>query len=63
MPLTPKHGTLERVVLEKLVRLGSVTYLDFVEEGITEDRLDEIINNLRTGMFEAEEDGGLGFDA
>ena len=33
--LIPKIGTLERIFLEKVAELGSVTYMDFEGTGIT----------------------------
>jgi len=63
--LLPKLGTLERVVLDKLKQKGQdgVTFLDFAHMNITEIKLDEIIRNLRTGMFEDENDNELGLDS
>ena len=60
--LIPKQGTLERVLLDALMQ-GPVTYLDLVETGITEENIDQIIQNLRHGMFEAENDNETRFDA
>ena len=55
--LIPKTGTLERVMIEKLmINKDGVTYLDFVGTGITEENIDQIAKNLRNGMFEAEND-------
>ena len=68
--LIPKIGTLERVILEKLVEKmdlpypeNGVTFMDFIETGITEENIDQIINNLRNGMFDAENDNELRADA
>ena len=65
--LIPKDGTLERIVLDKLAIAAQqntgVTYLDFVGTGITEDNIEQIIKNLRTGMYEAENDHLLKGDA
>ncbi len=60
--LIPKEGTLERLLLEKAID-GPVTYLDFVGTGITEENIDQIVQNLRNGMFEAENDFILKADA
>ena len=62
--LMPKQGTLERLVLEKLEASKSgVTCLDFVGTGVTEANIDQIVQNLRNGMFEAENDNELKVDA
>ena len=62
--LMPKQGTLERLVLEKLeASTTGVTYLDFVGTGATEANIDQIVQNLRNGMFEAENDNELKVDA
>ena len=64
MPLIPKQGTLERVVLDKMMASKEgVTFLDFVGTGVTEDNIEQIVQNLRTGMFEAENDGAVKFDS
>jgi len=62
-PLIPKEGTLERLFIDKIMELGKVTFLDFVGTGITEDNIDQIAQNLRNGMYEAENDDSLIFDA
>ena len=66
--LIPKKGTLERVVVEKLAAASiagktGVTYLDFVGTGVTEENIDQLMQNLRTGMYEAENDHLLKGDA
>ena len=62
--MIPKEGTLERLVLDKLIDSETgVTYLDFVGTGITEDNIDQLIQNLRHGMFEDEDDHELKEDA
>lgn len=62
--LIPKEGTLERVMLEKMVsQKEGVTFFDFVGTGITEENIDQIAQNLRNGMFEAENDNELKADA
>lgn len=61
--LMPKKGTLERLMLDKMITSNGVTYLDFVGTGITEENIDQIAQNLRNGMFEAENDYELKEDA
>ena len=65
MALIPKKGTLERLFLDKLKSSGDegVTYLDFLGTGITAINIDQIVENLRTGMFESENDSELKMDA
>jgi hypothetical protein len=64
-PNTPKAGTLERLVLEKLVEVpAGITFLDFPPEvNMTDEKLAEAISNLRSGMFESEQDDQISFDA
>ena len=53
----PKEGTLERLMIDRMMESEvGVTYLDFVGTGITEDNIDQIAQNLRTGMYEMEDD-------
>lgn len=60
----PRAGTLERLVLEKMLeKPEGVTFLDFVGTGVTEENIDGIIQNLRTGMYDGEADGSLRMDA
>lgn len=60
----PRVGTLERLVLEKMLgKPEGVTFLDFVGTGVTEENIDSIIQNLRTGMYEGEADSSLRTDA
>ena len=62
--MIPKERTLERLVLDKLIDSETgVTYMDFVGTGITEDNIDQIVQNLRHGMFESEDDDSLKLDA
>ena len=62
--MIPKLGTLERIVLEKMIEQPvGVTYLDFVGTGVTLENIDEIVNNLRHGLFIAEDDVQIKFDA
>ena len=62
--LMPKEGTLERVFLEALMNSeDGVTFLDLVGTGITEENIEQIAENLRTGMFIAENDNELSLDA
>ena len=42
---------------------ADVTYLDFIGTGITEGNIDSVAQNLRNGMFEAENDNELKEDA
>lgn len=64
--MMPKEGTLERLMLEKMLDCPEgvgVTFLDFVGTGITEENIDQIATNLRYGMYEAENDNQLKMDA
>lgn len=61
--MIPKQGTLERVVLDKLQELGQITYMDMIGTGVTEDNIDKIVQNLRNGMYESEDDDLVRFDA
>ncbi len=65
MPSMPKHGTAERLMLDKMVELHprGVTFLDFVGTGINEDNIDQVAQNLRNAMYEAENDHELKEDA
>lgn len=60
----PKEGTLERLMLDKMMDSESgVSFLDFVGTGITEDNIDQVAQNLRNGMYESEDDDSLKEDA
>ena len=62
----PKEGTIERIVLEKLVEKGEegVTIFDFPDNPkITEESLEQAVNNLRSNMFESETDNLIKFDS
>jgi hypothetical protein len=62
----PAKGTLERVIIDKMAALPpgrGVTYLDFVGTGITEENIDQLVQNLRTGMYRSDEDDAIKFDA
>jgi len=62
--LMPKSGTLERVFLDALVASEQgVTFLDLAGTGITEENIEQIAENLRNGMFLAENDDELDLDA
>jgi len=62
--MLPKEGTLERLMLEKMIEHeNGVTFLDFVGTGITEDNIDQVAENLRTGMYASESDDYLRPDA
>jgi hypothetical protein len=66
MSALPKIGTLESIVLAKLMQNPEgVTYLDFPKDSQlhNEKKLDEIICNLRTGMYESDDDNLLKFDS
>lgn len=67
MPLFPKIGSLESIVLHKLIINGEkgVTYLDFpVESELhNDDVLRKTMDNLRYGMFESEDDANLKADS
>ena len=61
--LIPKNGTKERIFLDACIaNPKGVTYLDFVGTGITEENIEQIAENLRKGMFDAENDCSLKFD-
>ena len=66
-PAFPKVGTLESIVLAKLFEAGpdSVTHLDFADhpELSDPDNLAQIIENLKTGMFESDDDDFTKFDS
>ncbi|MBK6906497.1 MAG: hypothetical protein IPH08_05085 [Rhodocyclaceae bacterium] len=61
----PAKGTLERVMIDKMIELDpvGVTFMDFVGTGITEDNIDQIAQNLRYAMYVAEGDECLKVDA
>jgi hypothetical protein len=62
--MMPKEGTLERLMLDKMMDSESgVSFLDFVGTGITEDNIDQVAQNLRNGMYESENDNSLKEDA
>lgn len=62
--LMPKAGSLERLMVEKMwEHPEGVTFFDFEGTGITEENIDQIVQNLRTGMYEAENDHELRPDA
>ena len=62
--LMPAPGTLERVFLDALMNSPKgVTFLDLVGTGITEENIEQIAQNLRNGMFVAENDDTLSLDA
>lgn len=62
--LMPAAGTLERVLLEAMLKNEKgVTFFDLEGTGITEENIDQIANNLRNGMFIAENDNELRADA
>lgn len=63
---TPKQGTIERTVLDALQSAGDagVTFLDFPPEvGMTDELLAEVIQRLRHGIYESENDDEFKFDA
>jgi hypothetical protein len=60
----PKKGTLERIVLEKLINnKNGVTFKDFDGTAITEQNIEKIIKNLRYGMYESDNDDEVKFDS
>lgn len=67
--LIPIAGSLERIFLERIVELDNdgkgrgVTFLDFIGTGITEENIDQVVQNLRNNMFIAENDHDLKADA
>lgn len=62
--LMPAIGTLERVLFDALLESEEgVTFLDLVGTGITEENIDQVAQNLRNGMFIAENDDELKADA
>lgn len=63
--LTPARGTLERILLDKLKEKGKegVVYADLAGTGINKDNIGALIENLKSGMFEAEGDHLLKEDA
>lgn len=67
MPLLPKIGSLESIVLAHLILKGSegITINDFKwHPELSDDKvLEQTIINLNNGMFESEDDEQLKFDA
>lgn len=67
--LIPIKGSLERIFLDRAIEYDAngkgrgVTYLDFVGTGITEENIDQVVNNLRNNMFIAENDHTIKVDA
>lgn len=62
--MIPAEGTLERILLEALLaHPEGVTFMDMVGTGITEDNIDQVIQNLQTGMYISEDDSGVHHDA
>jgi hypothetical protein len=59
----PSAGTMERIVLEKLLAQDGVSCTDFAEYGMTDEELARIIENLRTGMYPSDADPFLRQDA
>ena len=60
--LIPKRGSLERILLEAMLN-GPVTFLEMEGTGITEENIDSVANNLKTGMYESEQDQQLEKDS
>ena len=58
MSAIPKQGTGERMVLDKLEEAGEegITHFDFTDPPISEGRLAQAVENLKNGMFEAEDE-------
>ena len=63
--ILPKVGTVERVVLDKLLTSESgVSFFDFDPVlGITEEILAAVVERLRHGIFESDCDDEIIFDA
>ncbi len=62
--MLPIEGSLERILLDALCdHPEGVTYLDLVGTGITEENIDQIADNLRSGLYVGEDDDRLKFDA
>lgn len=60
----PKVGTLERIMLDKMLsQKHGVSFLDFIGTGITEENIDQVAQNLRSGLYEDEDDAVMKFDA
>jgi hypothetical protein len=62
----PKENSLEHAVLLKLIESEEgICYLDFPEnsELRNEEKLEEIVRNLRHGMYESDGDKNLAFDS
>lgn len=60
----PKRGTLERVMLEKMIaKPEGVTASDFWGTAITESNILRVAQNLATGMYESEADQQMRKDA
>lgn len=60
----PKKGTLERILFDKIEENGGegVTCYDLRDTGIDEGNIDEVIENIKSGSFDPEDDGDLGSD-
>lgn len=55
--IMPKKGTLERIFVDVAYALNRpVTFEDFIGTGITEENIDQVVQNLRNNMFESEDD-------
>lgn len=66
MSSLPKMGTIERVILDKLMSSpNGATYLDFDPAlGITEEVMESAIQRLQFGVFESEDgDEAIKFDS
>jgi hypothetical protein len=62
--LMPINGTLERVLLDAMLdKDEGVTFLDLIGTGITKENIEQVAENLRNGMFIAENDNKLELDA
>lgn len=64
--LLPKIGSLESIALAALFKYkyNTISFESFSEGHPLNnpDTLDHVINNLRNGMYESDEDCGLKFD-
>ena len=63
--ILPRVGTIERVVLDKLLSSDNgVTFLDFDPSlGITDEVLEGVVERLRHGIFESDCDDEIIFNA
>lgn len=60
----PKTGTLERLMLDTMLqkKIG-VTFMDFIGTEINEYNIEQVASNLRSGMYESEDDKQMRMDS